>query len=128
MGGVLLVVSAVKILRLILVGGGVPRIAFGGVTFGIGLLRAHLTDLLFVLVLMLKLVFVVVSLLGLVFVVVLMSVCRPCCPETRRKRRIGDKINRISLKIRGSLGFGVRGGGWGSQIGRGEGGCPRDTP
>ena len=92
-------------------------VAFGGVTFEICLLRAHLTDLLFVLVLMLELccvVFVVVSLLGLVFVVVLKSVCRPCRPETRRKRRIRDKINRISLMIRGSLGFGVREGGFGA--------------
>ena len=78
-------------------------VAFGEVTFGISLL-------LFVLVLMLELVFVL-SLLGLVFVVVLKSDCRPRRPETRRKRRIRDKINRISLKIRGSLGFGVRGGG-----------------
>ena len=85
-------------------------VAFGEVTFGIGLL-------LFVVVLMLELVFVL-SLLGLVFVVVLMSVCRPCCPETRRKRRIGDKINRISLKIRVCFVF---------QSQRGGGGCPGDT-
>ena len=78
-------------------------VAFGEVTFGIGLL-------MFVLVLMLDLVFVL-SLLGLVFVVVSKSPCRPRRPETRRKRRIRDRINRTSLKIRGSLGFGVRGGG-----------------
>ena len=94
MGGVLVVVAAVKIVRLILLGGGVPgasfggvggvfRIAFGGVTFRIVLLRARLTDLLFVLVLMLE----------LVFVVLLRSFCRPCRPKTRRKIRIRDKIN-----------------------------------
>ena len=78
-------------------------VAFGEVTFGIGLL-------LFVLGLMMVLVFVR-SLLGLVFVVVLKSDCRPRPPKTRRKGSIRDKVNRISLKIRGSLGFGVRGGG-----------------
>ena len=96
-------------------------VAFGEVTFGIGLL-------LFVLVLMLELVFVL-SLLGLVFVVVLKSDCRPCRPETRRKRRIRDKINRIIPKIRGSLGFGVRGGGGFGALrfgGVGEGGV--DSP
>ena len=77
----MVVVAAVKMLRLILVGGGVLgvtfrgaggvfRVAFGRFTLGIGLLRAHLTDLLFMLVFMLVLVFVVVSLLVLVFVVV----------------------------------------------------------
>ena len=82
--------GAVKILRLLLgvkvevpvvaFGGvgGVLRVAFKRVTFGIGLLRAHLTDLLFVLALVLVLVLVIVSLLVLVFVVVLRSVCRPC--------------------------------------------------
>ena len=78
-------------------------VAFGEVTLGIGLL-------LFVLVLILELVFVL-SLLGLVFVVVLKSDCRPRSPETRRKRRIRDRINRIIPKIRGSLGFRGRGGG-----------------
>ena len=107
-----MVVAAVKNLRLTLVGAGVPgvtfggvggvfRIAFSGVTFRMSLLRVQLTDLLFMLVLILE----------LVFVVLLRSVRRPCRPETIGKRKIRGRINRISIKIRGSLGFRVRGGG-----------------
>ena len=96
-------------------------VAFGEVTFGISLL-------LFVLMLMLELVFVL-SLLGFVFVVVLKLDCRPRRPETRRKRRIRDKINGISLNIRGSLGFGVRGGGvFGALRFRGVGKGGVDSP
>ena len=125
----MVVVAAAKILRLTLVGVGVPgitfpglggffRIAFGGVIFGMGLLRAHLADLLFVIVLMLVLVFVGVSLLVLVFIVVLRSVCWPCWPGSKRKRRIRTRISRINLEIKGvwvsesdkGVGFATEGG------------------